>query len=226
MNGCLKQPFFCGNGLLNAQHFGYNDKKHPQVQKGDRKMAKAPEEGPHGVDRWTSNGYGLIVNGVKITPENDENDEQGKGSAGNRLRENEMHITYTEEKHFTQEQVQALFRSVRWISAEYPSRLHKALMHSQTVLTAWDGEKLVGLARVLDDGELVAFIHYVLVDPAYQGRGIATAMITRIREKYRDYLYLEVMPDERQNAVFYERLGFQILPEGTAMQIANFSDKR
>lgn len=194
-------------------------------------MAKAPEEGPHGVDRWTSNGYGLIIDGKPIVP-SDENEDHADDTQGDQKSAETWQggtgkgITYTEEKIFTQEQVQRLFRSVDWVSAEFPSRLYKALMHSQTVLTAWDGEKLVGLARVLDDGELVAFIHYVLVDPAYQGRGIATAMITRIREKYRDYLYLEVMPDERQNVVFYERLGFQILPEGTAMQIANFSDKR
>ena len=137
-----------------------------------------------------------------------------------------MTITYTEEKRFTQDEVQALFRSVDWESGEFPSQLYKALMHSPTVLTAWDGDRLVGLARVLDDSELVAFLHYVLVDPAYQGQGIATALVTRLKEKYRDYLYFEVMPDERQNAAFYERLGFRILPEGTAMQIANFSDKR
>ena len=48
-------------------------------------------------------------------------------------------IKYTEEKTFTQDQVQELFKSDEWISAEYPQRLHKALMNSQTVLTAWDG---------------------------------------------------------------------------------------
>lgn len=48
-------------------------------------------------------------------------------------------IKYTEEKTFTQDQVQELFKSAGWISAEYPQRLHKALMNSQTVLTAWDG---------------------------------------------------------------------------------------
>lgn len=48
-------------------------------------------------------------------------------------------IKYTEEKTFTQDQVQELFKSVGWILAEYPQRLHKALMNSQTVLTAWDG---------------------------------------------------------------------------------------
>ena len=48
-------------------------------------------------------------------------------------------IKYTEEKTFTQDQVQELFKSVGWISAEYPQILHKARMNSPTVLTAWDG---------------------------------------------------------------------------------------
>lgn len=32
------------------------------------KRKKAPEEGPHGVDQWTSNGYGLMINGKKVEP--------------------------------------------------------------------------------------------------------------------------------------------------------------
>ena len=65
-------------------------------------------------------------------------------------------LLYTEEKKFTQEQVQQLFSSVHWVSANYPSRLYKALMNSSTVLTVWDGETLVGLTRVLDDTEMLA----------------------------------------------------------------------
>lgn len=29
---------------------------------------KAPMEGPNGVDQWTSNGYGLILNGKQVKP--------------------------------------------------------------------------------------------------------------------------------------------------------------
>lgn len=36
---------------------------------------KAPEEGPHGVDRWTSSGYGLIVDGKPVEPPEDDEDE-------------------------------------------------------------------------------------------------------------------------------------------------------
>ena len=79
-----------------------------------------------------------------------------------------MVITYTDEKKFTKEQIQRLFLSVGWVSGQYPERLHKALMGSSTVFSAWDGERLVGLVRVLDDTEMVAYMHYVLVDPEYR----------------------------------------------------------
>lgn len=137
-----------------------------------------------------------------------------------------MNISYTEEKRFTQEQAQSLFLSVGWVSGQYPSRLYKALLNSSTVISAWDGDKLVGLVRLLDDSEMVAYMHYVLVDPEYQGKGIAGNMIGLVKEKYKNYLYIEIMPEESKNAAFYERHGFQIMSDGIAMQLCNFSDKR
>ncbi len=134
-------------------------------------------------------------------------------------------IVYTEEKKFDVKQVQELFLSIHWVSGQYPTRLHKALMNSSTVISAWDGERLVGLVRVLDDSELVAYMHYVLVHPDYQGQGIAGHMIEMMKEKYKDYLYVEVMPEERKNASFYEKHGFQIMKDGVAMQLCNFSNK-
>ena len=136
-----------------------------------------------------------------------------------------MEITYTEEKKFTQDEVQTLFRSVGWVSGEYPSRLYKALMHSSTVITAWDDGRLVGLVRLIDDSELVAYMHYVLVHPDYHGRGIAGHMIDMVKEKYKDYLYIEIMPEERRNAAFYERFGFTVMPDGVPMQLCNFANK-
>ena len=136
-----------------------------------------------------------------------------------------MEITYTEEKKFTQDEVQALFRSVGWVSGEYPSRLYKALMHSSTVITAWDGGRLVGLVRLIDDSELVAYMHYVLVHPDYHGHGIAGHMIGMVKEKYKDYLYIEIMPEERRNAAFYERFGFTVMQDGVPMQLSNFANK-
>ncbi len=134
-------------------------------------------------------------------------------------------IEYTEEKKFNVTQVQELFLSVGWISGEYPTRLYKALMNSSTVISAWDGDRLVGLVRALDDSELVAYMHYVLVHPDYHGQGIAGHMVELVKEKYKDYLYIELMPEERKNAAFYEKHGFQIMQDGVAMQLCNFANK-
>lgn len=135
-------------------------------------------------------------------------------------------IHYTEEKTFTQEQVQELFLSVGWVSANYPTRLFKALQNSSTVFTAWDQGKLVGLARLLDDSEMLAYMHYVLVHPDYQGQGIASQLVSLAKEKYKDYLYLEIMPEERKNAAFYQKHGFQIMEDGVAMQIVHTGQQK
>lgn len=133
-------------------------------------------------------------------------------------------LIYTEEKKFTKEQVQQLFLAVNWVSGKYPERLYKALMNSSTVLTVWDDEKLVGLTRVLDDTEMLAQIHYVLVHPDYQGKGIAGSMIERIKEKYRNFLYIEGMPEDKANVPFYVKHGFSVMENGAAIQICNYRD--
>ncbi|MCD8239020.1 MAG: GNAT family N-acetyltransferase [Clostridiales bacterium] len=135
-------------------------------------------------------------------------------------------ITYTEEKIFSKEQVRELFLSVGWVSGKYPQRLYKALMNSETVITAWSGDRLVGLVRVIDDSEMVAYMHYVLVNPEFQGQGIAGTMVELVKEKYKNYLYIEIMPEESKNAAFYEKHGFVTMTDGVAMQICNYSNMK
>ena len=130
-----------------------------------------------------------------------------------------MNIEYRETKDLTEKEIEELFLSVNWLSGKYPSRLIKALKSSSLVITAWDGSKLVGLIRALDDGEMVAFLHYLLVRPDYQGNGIAAQLLTITKKRYKDYLYINIMPDERQNISFYQRHGFTLLDDGAAMQI-------
>ena len=133
-------------------------------------------------------------------------------------------LIYTEEKKFTKEQIQQLFLAVNWVSGKYPERLYKALMNSSTVLTVWDDEKLAGLTRVLDDTEMLAQIHYVLVHPDYQGQGIAGKMIEHIKEKYKNCLYIEGMPEDKANVPFYVKHGFSVMENGAAIQICNYRD--
>lgn len=130
-----------------------------------------------------------------------------------------MNIEYKETKDFTEKKVEDLFLSVNWLSGRYPKHLIKALKFSPLVITAWDGDKLVGLIRGLDDGEMTAFLHYLLVHPDYQGHGIATTLLNKAKERYKGFLYINIMPDERKNIAFYENHGFKVLEEGSALQI-------
>ena len=54
-----------------------------------------------------------------------------------------MEIIYTDKREYTTEQLQALFKSVDWRSADYPERLKKALDHCETVYTAWCKGRLI-----------------------------------------------------------------------------------
>lgn len=80
--------------------------------------------------------------------------------------------------------------------------------------------------RVLDDTEMVAYMHYVLVDPEYQGHGLVGHLVGMVKERYRDYLYIEVMPEESKNAAFYQKHGFSSMEDGAAMQICNPGERR
>ena len=130
-------------------------------------------------------------------------------------------ITYTEEKSFTPQQVAELFLSVRWVVGKYPDRLHKALMNSSRVISAWDGGRLIGLIRVMDDSELVCFINYVLVHPDYHGQGIAGHVREMVKDAYKSYLYINVMIGESKNATFYEKHGFKVKENFLPMQYRN-----
>ena len=132
-----------------------------------------------------------------------------------------MTIKYTEERYFTSQQVAELFLSVRWVVGRYPDRLYKALMNSSRVITAWDGDRLIGLIRLMDDSELVCFINYVLVHPEYHGRGIAGQLLEMVKDAYKSYLYINVMIGESKNATFYEKHGFKVKENSLPMQYRN-----
>lgn len=128
-------------------------------------------------------------------------------------------ITYTEEKNFTKKEVTALFSSVGWTEDAQLPGLFDCLMNSQTVITAWDGDHLVGLGRAVDDGCVAAFLHYILVDPAYQGQHIGNEIVGRICKKYESYQYVQVVPSDGTKAPFYEKCGFQIMDGAVPLSV-------
>ncbi len=87
-----------------------------------------------------------------------------------------IHYTKSTEK-LTSESLEELFTSVEWESGKYPDELLKAMIGSHSVVTAWEGNKLIGLINALSDGVLTAYFHYMLVNPQYQGKGAGKKMM-------------------------------------------------
>ena len=120
-----------------------------------------------------------------------------------------MAIVYTDKREYTKDDLQMLFRSVDWISANYPERLKKALDNCETVFTAWDDEQLVGLVNAIDDSELTAYVHYLCVNPKYQGQGIGRTLLDKIKEKYKNYLYIIIIAENEELIKYYSKNGFE-----------------
>ena len=132
-----------------------------------------------------------------------------------------MAIVYSEEKKYSIDNLEELFHSVNWLSADYPDRLKKALDYCETVFTAWDDEKLIGLVNAMDDGELTAYVHYLCVNPLYQGQGIGRNLLEKIKEKYVDYLYVILIAENRDLIRYYEKNGFELVEGRYVFAIQN-----
>jgi len=129
-------------------------------------------------------------------------------------------IKYSKTKKFSEEELKDLFLSVNWSSGNYPDKLVIAMKNSSSVFTAWDGEKLVGLINVLDDGIMTAYIHYLLVRPEYQRKGIGKKLLKTAAERYKDYLRIVLIAYDKE-IKFYERCGFETGKEKTPMFITS-----
>ncbi len=131
-----------------------------------------------------------------------------------------MNITYSDTKCFAKEQLEDLFLSVNWSSGHYPERLAVAMKNFETCYSAWDGDKLVGLVCAMDDGIMTAYVHYLLVNPKYQGMKIGRTLVDMIKKNYSDYLRITLIAyNEELN--FYENCGFKKSDDASPMCITS-----
>lgn len=117
-------------------------------------------------------------------------------------------IEYRESQELSQDAVLDLYRANNWSSASKPGQLLQALLNSHSLVTAWDGERLVGLANAISDGFLVVYYSHLLIHPEYQRQGIGRELMARLMKRYEGFHQHAVIADK--NAVpFYERCGFE-----------------
>lgn len=88
------------------------------------------------------------------------------------------------------------------------NRLKKMIDNANLLITAWDGDKLVGVARGLTDQGFCCYLSDLAVDKEYQHKGIGHDLVSEV-EKYigeECNLVLLSVPEAME---YYPKLGFE-----------------
>ena len=70
----------------------------------------------------------------------------------------------------------------------------------------------------MDDGIMNAYVHYLLVHPDYQLKGIGKELVERVKNHYKDYMRIVVIAYNLE-AKFYEYCGFEKAEDASPMFI-------
>ncbi|AMA74113.1 MULTISPECIES: GNAT family N-acetyltransferase [Aneurinibacillus] len=96
---------------------------------------------------------------------------------------------------------------------EQKERIQKMLDHANIILTAWDNNKLVGIARALTDFSYCCYLSDLAVDKDYQKNGIGKELIKRIRKVIGEEVALILL--SAPNAMdYYPKVGFEKVDNG------------
>lgn len=108
-----------------------------------------------------------------------------------------------------------LYREVEWLAyTKDPDNLVRALEGSSTLVAAYDGQTLVGLARVISDGASICYLQDILVRPSHHRRGVGRALAERALEQYPHVRQkVLITDDEPKQKAFYEALGYTQIEE-------------
>ena len=116
-------------------------------------------------------------------------------------------ITFSEQRDIAIEPILQIYEANDWSSAQKPQSLYQALINSHTLVSAWDGEMLVGIGNAISDGFLVVYYPHLLVRPDYQGQGIGRKIVDILKKRY-DGMHMHMLVSDREAIAFYEKCGF------------------
>jgi GNAT superfamily N-acetyltransferase len=106
------------------------------------------------------------------------------------------------------DEVIGLYRANQWSSAEKPKQLLAALRNSHSLVTARNGEWLIGLGNAISDGHLVVYYPHMLVHPEYQGKGVGRKMMQALQSRYAGF-HQQMLVADGKAIEFYSALGFE-----------------
>ena len=122
-------------------------------------------------------------------------------------------IKITKETSVSIDDVLHLYQAVGWTNyTNQPQMLAQALSHSLATYLARDGEKIVGLVRLIGDGFSSVFVQDLIVLPTYQRQGIGSTLMKKALSDYKDTYQIQLATEESEKTLgFYRSLGFETL---------------
>jgi ribosomal protein S18 acetylase RimI-like enzyme len=103
-------------------------------------------------------------------------------------------------------QLSDLFAAVGFTRPRDAAHMNAMVEGSRWVVSAWDGDRLVGFARCISDGVDNAYVSTVAVHPDHQRRGIGREMMRRLMDGREGIKFvLHTQPAARR---LYESLGY------------------
>ena len=119
---------------------------------------------------------------------------------------------YTE---YNEAEILGLYASVGWTAyTDDPASLRNGFANSLLTLAAYEEAALAGLIRVVGDGHTIVFVQDILVHPQFQRRGIGSALLQAVLNRYAGVRQIELLTDDTpETAAFYRSMGFRELTE-------------
>lgn len=116
---------------------------------------------------------------------------------------------------YNEQEILPLYTSVGWTAYTHaPDTLRQGFEHSLLTLAAYENGQLVGLIRTVGDGYTIVFVQDILVFPEYQRKGIGTALLQAVLDRFRHVRQMELATDDTSKTIaFYKSLGFSSMPE-------------
>jgi GNAT superfamily N-acetyltransferase len=118
-------------------------------------------------------------------------------------------IKYRSGKRVARDKLAALYQSVRWLHWKMPQKLQQAYLNADFVVTAWDGDRLVGAGRAITDGLFNAYLPDIAVHPDCRGRGIGRKIIELLLKKCRAFYNITAVAEDRPAEAFFRGCGLK-----------------
>jgi len=93
------------------------------------------------------------------------------------------------------------------------ARIGRMFAQSNLVLSAWEGERLVGVCRALTDFSYCCYLSDLAVDQACQHQGIGRELVERTRALLGEEVSI-ILLSAPEALDFYPRLGFEPVTNG------------